>query len=137
MTHPTQFTCVFTKICKPPLYNEQNGLALSFKFLRLQLISRRTSGNSNNNNSTFSIRITNDARDSLAFSWTRTITIRLYNVPKQDNSKMETEDLKVSLLQGMRVKINGKRVTLPYIRMGVLSAMKDGYKIVLRTADGK
>ena len=50
---------------------------------------------------------------------------------------METEDLKVSLLQGMRVKINGKRVTLPYIRMGVLSAMKDGYKIVLRTADGK
>merc|ERR1712038_1592327 len=36
----------------------------------------------------------------------------------------------------MRVKINGKRVTLPYIRMGVLSAMKDGYKIVLRTADG-
>ena len=94
-------------------------------------------GNNNNNNSTFSIRITNDARDSLAFSWTRTITIRLYNVPKQDNSKMETEDLKVSLLQGMRVKINGKRVTLPYIRMGVLSAMKDGYKIVLRTADGK
>ena len=87
-------------------------------------------------NSTFSIRITNDARDSLAFSWTRTITIRLYDVPRQDSSN-GTEDLKVSLLQGMRVKINGKRVTLPYIRMGVLSAMKDGYKIVLRTADGK
>ena len=52
MTHPTQFTCVFTKICKPPLYNYliQNGLALFLKFLRLQLISRRTSGNSNNNN---------------------------------------------------------------------------------------
>jgi len=75
-------------------------------------------------NSSFSIRITNDARDSLAFSWTRTITVRLAGV-------------KVSLLQRMRVKIDGKRVSLPYIKLGALSVMKDGYRVVLRTHEGK
>ena len=76
------------------------------------------------NNSTFSVRITNDARDSLAFSWTRTITMRLH-------------DLKISLLQKMRVKINGKKVSLPHIQLGKFSIMQDGYRIILRTADGK
>ena len=75
-------------------------------------------------NSSFSIRITNDARDSLAFSWTRTITVRLSGI-------------KVSLLQRMRVKIDGKRVSLPYIKLGALSVMKDGYRVVLRTHEGK
>ena len=75
-------------------------------------------------NSSFSIRITNDARDSLAFSWTRTITVRLAGI-------------KVSLLQRMRVKIDGKRVSLPYIKLGALSVMKDGYRVVLRTHEGK
>ena len=77
-------------------------------------------------NSTFSVRITNDARDSLAFSWTRTITVRL-----------PEHDLKISLLQKMRVKINGKKVTLPYILLGKLSVMKDGYRVILRTNEGK
>ena len=43
------------------------------------------------NNSNFSIRITNDARDTMAFSWLRTVTVRLAGT-------------KVSLLQRMRVK---------------------------------
>ena len=73
----------------------------------------------------FSVRITNDARDSLDFSWSRTVTIRLQNGPK------------VSLLQKMRVKIDGKKVSLPYIRLGVLSVMKDGYRVILRTNEGK
>jgi hypothetical protein len=60
----------------------------------------------------------------LAFSWTRTITVRLAGV-------------KVSLLQRMRVKIDGKRVSLPYIKLGALSVMKDGYRVVLRTHEGK
>ena len=73
----------------------------------------------------FSVRITNDARDSLDFSWSRTVTIRLQNGPK------------VSLLQKMRVKIDGKKVSLPYIKLGVLSVMKDGYRVILRTNEGK
>lgn len=75
-------------------------------------------------NSSFAIRITNDARDSLAFSWTRTITVRL-------------SGLKVSLMQNMRVKIDGVRVSLPFIKLGTLSIMKDGYRVILRTQTGK
>jgi hypothetical protein len=36
----------------------------------------------------------------------------------------------------MRVKIDGKRVSLPYIKLGALSVMKDGYRVVLRTHEG-
>jgi hypothetical protein len=45
--------------------------------------------------------------------------------------------IKVSLLQRMRVKIDGKRVSLPYIKLGALSVMKDGYRVILRTNEGK
>ena len=41
-------------------------------------------------------RITNDARDTIAFSWLRTVTVRL-------------GDTKVSLLQKMRVKVISER----------------------------
>lgn len=82
-------------------------------------------GNGYNGNSTFSIRITNDARDSLAFSWLRTITVRL------------EDGVKVSLMQKMKVKVDGKRVSLPYIKLGSLSVMKDGYRVVLRTNTGR
>lgn len=75
-------------------------------------------------NSTFSIRITNDARDAMAFSWLRTITVRV-------------DGLKVSLMQNMKVKVNGKRVPLPFIELGALSIMKEGYRIVVRTNAGK
>ena len=44
---------------------------------------------------------------------------------------------KVSLLQKMRVKVDGKKVVLPYIKLGVLSVMKDGYRIILRTNEGR
>ena len=75
-------------------------------------------------NSTFSIRITNDARDSLAFSWLRTVTVRLGGV-------------KVSLMQKMKVKVDGKRVTLPHVRLEhpMFLVIKDGYRIVFRAAN--
>ena len=44
---------------------------------------------------------------------------------------------KVSLLQKMRVKVDGKKVTLPYIKLGVLSVMRDGYRVILRTNGGE
>ena len=75
-------------------------------------------------NSSFSIRITNDARSTLAFSWLRTVTVRM-------------GETKVSLLQKMRVKVDGKKVALPYIKLGVMSVMKDGYRVILRTNEGQ
>ena len=43
----------------------------------------------------------------------------------------------MSLLQKMRVKVDGKKVTLPYIKLGVLSVMRDGYRVILRTNGGE
>ncbi|XP_020292985.1 BMP-binding endothelial regulator protein isoform X2 [Pseudomyrmex gracilis] len=50
---------------------------------------------------TFSIRVTNDARRTMISSWTKTIAIKI-------------GDLKVNLGQKMRVKVNGKKVDVPY-----------------------
>ena len=47
------------------------------------------------------------------------------------------EGTKVTLMQKLKVKIDGKKVPLPYIKLGSLSIMKDGYRVVLRTNDGK
>lgn len=50
---------------------------------------------------TFSIRVTNDAKKTKYSAWTKTIALKV-------------GDLKVNLGQKMRVKVNGKRVTIPY-----------------------
>ncbi|KAL6448316.1 hypothetical protein ACFW04_000340 [Cataglyphis niger] len=50
---------------------------------------------------TFSIRVTNDARKTKSSAWTKTIALKI-------------SDLKVNLGQKMRVKVNGKKVDLPY-----------------------
>ncbi|XP_046408313.1 kielin/chordin-like protein [Ischnura elegans] len=49
---------------------------------------------------TFSIRVTNDARGTFSSAWTKTISIKAHG-------------MKVSLGQKMRVKLNGKRSSLP------------------------
>ena len=56
-------------------------------------------------------------------SWLRTVTVRLGST-------------KVSLLQRMRVKVDGRRVALPFIKLGVMSVMRDGYRVILRTNEG-
>ena len=33
--------------------------------------------------------------------------------------------------------MDGKKVTLPYIKLGVLSVMRDGYRVILRTNGGE
>ncbi|PBC32458.1 Kielin/chordin protein [Apis cerana cerana] len=50
---------------------------------------------------TFSIRVTNDARSTRFSAWTKTIAIKV-------------GDSKVNLGQKMRVKVNGKKVEIPY-----------------------
>uniref|UniRef100_A0A0N8BFH5 BMP-binding endothelial regulator protein n=1 Tax=Daphnia magna TaxID=35525 RepID=A0A0N8BFH5_9CRUS len=71
-------------------------------------------------NDTFSVRVTNDARSSRSFSWTKTVTLTI-------------EDLKVTLGQNMKVKVNHKRVSLPFVSLGVLSVVQEGYSVVVRT----
>ena len=74
-----------------PHYKTFDGRVFNFQGSCKYLLTRDC-GNANVNSS-FSIRITNDARDTVAFSWLRTVTVRL-------------ADTKVSLLQKMRVKVN-------------------------------
>ena len=105
-----------------PHYKTFDGKIFNFQGSCKYLLTKDCSAGQNN--SSFSIRITNDARDTVAFSWLRTVTVRLGKT-------------KVSLLQKMRVKVDGKKVSLPYIKLGVLSVMKDGYRVILRTNEGK
>lgn len=53
-------------------------------------------------NHTFSIRVTNDARQAKHSSWTKTVTFKM-------------ADIKINLGQKLRVKVNGSRVELPHI----------------------
>lgn len=71
-------------------------------------------------NNSFSVRVTNDARTSRSFSWTKTVTLKI-------------EDLKVTLGQNMKVKVNHKRVSLPFVSLGTLSIVQEGYSVVVRT----
>ena len=46
---------------------------------------------------------------------------------------MQIEDLKVTLGQNMKVKVNHKRVSLPFVSLGTLSIHQEGYSVVVRT----
>ena len=60
----------------------------------------------------------------------RTITMRM--------NEGQPSEVKVSLMQNMKVKVNGKRVSLPYIKLSSgISIMKDGYRVFLRTKEGR
>jgi len=39
----------------------------------------------------------------------------------------------VTLGQNMKVKVNHKRVSLPFVSLGVLSVVQEGYSVVVRT----
>lgn len=62
-------------------------------------------------NHTFSIRATNDGRDTKSSSWTKTVTLKMGSV-------------KVNLGQKLRIKVNGTRVHPPYKLDGVLDIQR-------------
>ena len=118
-----------------PHYKTFDGRVFNFqgscKYLLSKECDKQGDNSLNGKNSSFSVRITNDARNSTGFSWTRTITVRL----KTD---------KISLMQnrrdgGMRVKINGKKIGLSkaFVKIGFYSMVQQGYRLVLRTNEGK
>lgn len=67
-------------------------------------------------NHTFSIRVTNDGRNTKYSSWTKTVTLKMGN-------------LRVNLGQKMRVKVNGTRVIPPY-------RLNGSFLDIQHTADG-
>lgn len=78
-----------------PHYRTFDGKFFSFKgACKYQLASDCES-------QSFSIRVTNDARSTRSSAWTKTIALKI-------------GDMKVNLGQRMRVKVNGKRIDIPY-----------------------
>ncbi|XP_032689367.1 BMP-binding endothelial regulator protein-like [Odontomachus brunneus] len=72
---------------------------------------------------TFSIRVTNDARSTKSSAWTKTIAIKI-------------GDLKVNLGQKMRVKVNGKKVDVPYAVANRLDINRTTDSVIVNTQIG-
>ncbi|XP_055839337.1 BMP-binding endothelial regulator protein [Episyrphus balteatus] len=72
---------------------------------------------------TFTIRLTNDGRQTKRSSWTKTITLKMRGV-------------RVTLGQKLRVKVNGSRVILPYSRGPIVSIERLTEGILLKTELG-
>lgn len=64
-------------------------------------------------NQSFSIRVTNDARNTRHYAWTKTISLK-------------SGDLRVNLGQKLRVKVNGKRIEPPYFSEAVAILRQNG-----------
>ncbi|XP_047527683.1 BMP-binding endothelial regulator protein isoform X1 [Vanessa atalanta] len=74
-------------------------------------------------NHTFSIRISNDARNTSHSSWTRTATLRIGST-------------KVNMGKKMRIKVNGQRIALPYIIKGVAEISRSNGSVLLKSEIG-
>lgn len=72
---------------------------------------------------TFSIRVTNDAGMTRSSAWTKTIAMKI-------------GDLKVNLGQKMKVKVNGKRVDVPYSVPNKLDVNRTADSIIVNTPIG-
>lgn len=74
-------------------------------------------------NNSFSVRVTNDPRNTKYSSWTRTVSIKAGN-------------LKVNLGQKLRVKVNGKRIDPPYSMDDIVHITKQNDSVVVTTYTG-
>lgn len=100
-----------------PHYKSFDGKFYSFQgSCKYQLVSDCV-------NDTFSIRISNDARNTSHSSWTRTATLRIGLV-------------KINLGKKMRVKVNGVRVTLPHIVNEVATITRGNGTVLVRAEAG-
>lgn len=74
-------------------------------------------------NNTFSIRISNDARNTSHSSWTRTATLRIGAT-------------KINMGKRMRIKVNGHRVQLPHTVAGVAEIGRSNGTVLLKAKIG-
>ncbi|XP_047020997.1 BMP-binding endothelial regulator protein-like [Helicoverpa zea] len=74
-------------------------------------------------NGTFSIRISNDARNTSHSSWTRTATLRIGGT-------------KINMGKKMRIKVNGHRVMLPHKIEGVADITRSNGSVLLKADIG-
>ncbi|KAK2178861.1 hypothetical protein NP493_524g02010 [Ridgeia piscesae] len=71
----------------------------------------------------FSVRVRNDARLSNGFAWTKSVRVNIGRA-------------KIYLLQKRLVKVNRKRVLLPFERKGLFVLMQGSHSVILKTTFG-
>ncbi|KAK7111798.1 hypothetical protein V1264_011373 [Littorina saxatilis] len=72
---------------------------------------------------TFTIKVRNGVRFNSGFAWTQMLAVFIGNS-------------RISLLQNLRVKVNRKRVSLPFVKAGSFSIRRTGNSVRLRTQLG-
>ncbi|XP_076372903.1 BMP-binding endothelial regulator protein-like [Tachypleus tridentatus] len=99
-------------------YHTFDDQSFSFQGACKYLLAKDCSGNK-----TFSVKTINNPRHSETVSWTHKLRIKI-------------DGAKVMLGPFLRVKINKNKVRLPFIKLGVLSVLQEGYMVVVRTNIG-
>ncbi|XP_076368590.1 BMP-binding endothelial regulator protein-like isoform X2 [Tachypleus tridentatus] len=98
-----------------PHYRTFDGRIFNFQGSCKYLLAKDCNGNKS-----FSIQVINDPRHSKSFSWTKVVKIKL-------------GQNKIRMARFMKVKVNKKKVSLPYVKLGSFSIIQEGYSMVTRT----
>lgn len=129
-----------------PHYRTYDGKFFSFQGPCKYLLSADCVGR------TFSIRVTNDARNTKNSAWTKTISLRVHGrFASTDGNRRrsqvlrsilydffpeQTGGLKVNLGENKRIKINGQRVSVPYKRSNELTISNMNETVLVETRIG-
>lgn len=120
----TTWLCIFLfigdAVCTvfgDPHYRTFDGRMFSFQGGCKYILARDCIDN------TFNIKVRNGVRFSSGFAWTQMLSVFLGST-------------RVSLMQNLKVKVDRKRVALPYTKRGILSIRRHGNSVKLRAEMG-